>query len=92
MKNTKIFNIAILLFAIALGAMAQTANFSKMSPLVRQAAISAKKTSKSQSSFGIQQKNKASSICAFIKISGNADEVLSNAGCRKLAQFADIYI
>lgn len=92
MKNTKIFNIAILLFVIALGAMAQTANFSKMSPLVRQAAISAKNTSKSKPEFGIQQKNKASSICAFIKISGNADEVLSNAGCKKLAQFADIYI
>jgi len=70
---------------------AQQPHYGKLSPRLRQLVRTHSSrhhaTSKSQHS-----QSKPSSICAFIRISDDADEVLSNNGCRQLAKVGNIYI
>jgi len=78
-----------LLFALALPLQAQRPNYGKMSSMLRQIAHQ-------QNHFQVKGKKARSvnrqKICAFIRITQDADEVLERHSCRKLAQFGDIYI
>lgn len=81
-------------FIAIMSVMAQKADYSKMSSLVRMAARSADRVAYGGTkcpSMSAPMKN-SGSICAFVKIRDNADGVLQNAGCRSLARFGDIYI
>lgn len=79
----------LLLFALALPLQAQRPNYGKMSSMLRQIAHQ-------QNHCQVKGKKARSvnrqEICAFIRITQDADEVLEHHSCRKLAQFGDIYI
>jgi len=72
---------------VLLSASAQRADFRKMSALVRSAVIE-------QSSSRLHKvKPKATPrLCAFVRINGDAEAVLSRNDCRKLAQWGDICV
>ena len=78
-----------LLFALTLPLQAQRPNYGKMSSMLRQIAHQ-------QNHCQVKEKKARSvnrqEICAFIRITQDADEVLEHHSCRKLAQFGDIYI
>ena len=69
--------------------MAQRADYGKMSSLVRRAAMEQKDTRRLAPS---RNHHSSSSICAFVKINQDADLVLQENHCLKLAQFGKIYI
>jgi len=69
-------------------AVAQTADFHKMSAMVRRAVIE-------QRVGPMRQARSTASVprlCAFVRISGDADAVLRQHDCRKLAQWGDICV
>lgn len=82
----------IILFVIGMmGAvmmMAQQADYQKMSSWVRRA-VKTQHTTRRQAPALHRQ---IPSICAFVRISDDADRILEEHHCRKLAQFGDIYI
>lgn len=82
----------IILFVIGMmGAvmmMAQQADYQKMSSWVRRA-VKTQHTTRRQAQALHRQ---IPSICAFVRISDDADRILEEHHCRKLAQFGDIYI
>ena len=82
----------IILFVIGMmGAvmmMAQQADYRKMSSWVRRA-VKTQHTTRRQAPALHRQ---IPSICAFVRISDDADRILEEHHCRKLAQFGDIYI
>lgn len=69
---------------------AQRPQLSKMSPLVRRAALRA------QRSPAIRQapspEGRRPSVCAFVRVQGDGQKILADHGCRSLAQFGDIHI
>jgi subtilisin family serine protease len=68
--------------------MAQRADYSKMSSMVRRAALEHKDTRR----LAPSRNPRSSSICAFVRINEDADQVLKENHCLKLAQFGNIYI
>lgn len=82
----------IILFVIGMmGAvmmMAQQADYQKMSSWVRRA-VKTQHTIRRQAPALHRQ---IPSICAFVRISDDANRILEEHHCRKLAQFGDIYI
>lgn len=67
----------------------QRPNYGKMSSMLRQIAHQQDVAQP----HGRKVKNAhAQEVCAFIRITKDADKVLSENACRKLAQFGDIYI
>ena len=68
--------------------MAQRADYTKMSSLVRRAVIEQKDTRL----LAPSRSYRSPSICAFVKIDQDADQVLQDNHCLKLAQFGNIYI
>ena len=80
--------IVFLLFIfISLGIIAQRPRYEKMSPFVREAMASAlvtKQLTRSQSDDRL--------LTAFVRIDGNAAEVLRQYGCKELARVGDISI
>lgn len=70
---------------------AATDNHSKMSALVRRLSIAQKNSMKANSAEGSHDKGRAG-LCAFVRITGNADSLLTANGCRLLAQEGDICI
>ena len=88
--NKTIIRYCFLIVAAWMTVMAnsQPLALRKMSPLVRQAALEATKTSRRASGMSDNRR-----MTAFVKIDKNAaDTVLSHHGCRKLAQWGDIVI
>lgn len=65
---------------------AQRPIYGKMSPLVRQIVREAVRKAPSKVF------TKSPTLCAFLRIDGNADEVLSQNGCRSLAHAGNIHI
>lgn len=63
------------------------AGFSKMSALVRRAAVENRGSRGAVSATGRRRE-----LCAFVRVDGSADSVFSAHGCRALARFGDIYI
>lgn len=80
--------IVFLLFIFtSLGIIAQRPRYEKMSPFVREAmasALATKQLTRSQSDDRL--------LTAFVRIDGNAAEVLSQYGCKELARVGDISI
>lgn len=80
--------IVFLLFIFtSLGIIAQRPRYEKMSPFVREAmasALATKQLTRSQSDDRL--------LTAFVRIDGNAAEVLKQYGCKELARVGDISI
>ena len=80
--------IVFLLFIFtSLGIIAQRPRYEKMSPFVREAmasALATKQLTRSQSDDRL--------LTAFVRIDGNAAEVLRQYGCKELARLGDISI
>ena len=76
------------LAAIFFSAAAQKTDFSKMSAMVRHAAL-AHRMAKVRSARMSSDEPK---MCAFVRIEGDADSMLQQYGCRKLAQWGDICV
>lgn len=80
--------IVFLLFIFtSLGIIAQRPRYEKMSPFVREAmasTLATKQFTRSQSDDRL--------LTAFVRIDGNAPEVLSQYGCKELARVGDISI
>lgn len=79
--------VSLLFIFISLGIIAQRPRYEKMSPFVREAmasALATKQFTRSQSDDRL--------LTAFVRIDGNAAEVLSQYGCKELARVGDISI
>ena len=80
--------IVFLLFIFtSLGIIAQRPRYEKMSPFVREAmasALATKQLTRSQSDDRL--------LTAFVRVDGNAAEVLKQYGCKELARVGDISI
>jgi len=82
--------LALLVVLCALGATAQDADLSKMSPFVRQLVIGQRAAARRAPG------TPRGELCAFVRVDGTSDAerraVLAEMGCRPLAQFGDIFI
>ncbi len=78
--------LALLVFSVNLAAQ----DFRKMSPLVRRAAIDCKSCRADGRSLASPRNQ--GSICAFVKVNGEPEEMFAETGCRRLASFGDIHI
>lgn len=79
--------VSRLFIFISLGIIAQRPRYEKMSPFVREAmasALATKQLTRSQSDDRL--------LTAFVRIDGNAAEVLRQYGCKELARVGDISI
>ena len=79
--------ISLLFIFTSLGIIAQRPRYEKMSPFVREAmasALATKQLTRSQSDDRL--------LTAFVRIDGNAAEVLRQYGCKELARVGDISI
>lgn len=79
--------VSILFIFTSLGIIAQRPRYEKMSPFVREAmasALATKQLTRSQSDDRL--------LTAFVRIDGNATEVLRQYGCKELARVGDISI
>lgn len=79
--------VSLLFIFISLGIIAQRPRYEKMSPFVREAmatALAMKQLTRSQSDDRL--------LTAFVRIDGNAAEVLRQYGCKELARVGDISI
>lgn len=74
---------------ISLGTTRQAA-YHKLSPLLKQ--LTRQDIRQRREGKLMEKGGKGKEICAFIQISEDGEEVLSNNGCRKLAQAGNIYI
>ena len=86
MKRLTVF--FLLLFILLPNVLSQRADVSKMSPLVRQVMME-------EASVGMQKRlkrNETRSICAFLRVNGDAKKILSAHGCHVFAQYGNIYI
>jgi len=79
--------IMLLLMSVVRCALADNDYASKLSPLVRRAlndvAVDARHRAPSQ---------RGRSICAFVRVEGDAEEIFASNGCTPLARFGDIHI
>ncbi len=78
--------ILLILLVQALGVMAQQADYSKMSSMVRQAVLENRTMMRRMPSAGQRE------LCAFVRVTSNADSLFSRHGCRSLARFGNIHI
>ena len=79
--------VSLLFIFTSLGIIAQRPRYEKMSPFVREAmasALATKQFTRSQSDDRL--------LTAFVRIDGNAAEVLRQYGCKELARVGDISI
>lgn len=85
----KIYLGLLLLIVGVLSSYAQRADYSKMSAFVRQTMLEHAATARQLTRSGAKD---ASKICAFVRIKGDAEEVMRLYDCTRLADFGDIYI
>lgn len=85
--------LLLLLIATAIVAVAQSVAFGKMSPMVRMASFSADENTAGRNfNVGVAGHVGNASICAFVRIKGDAAAVMDKYGCRTLVSFGDIHI
>lgn len=90
MKRT-VFVWVLLLTVV--GTMAQRGNYGKMSSVVRRLALSEHKSELRRASSATESSHRGhASLCAFVRVKGNADSLLAANGCRRLATLGDISI
>lgn len=72
----------------------QRADYAKMSSMVRQLAMEQQLNGAGSMSHlpTRVQSRKEPSLCAFVRVQGDADRVFDAHGCRVLARFGDVYI
>lgn len=85
-----LFFILTMLFAVIGTTAFSQAAFHKMSPLVRNAALSAKQDFRKDKKMSVTSDRR--SLCAFVKVDRDAERTLSRADCRILVSYGDIYI
>ena len=78
--------LTIIVVFTALGAKAQSADYSKMSSMVRRL------TMENRSAMRRSPAKDNRQLCAFVRVKGEGEQVLNDYGCRTLARFGDIYI
>ena len=83
--------ILLLFFAVAPEtALGQTVNYYKLSPMLRR--LVRHETTSGAHHVRRQQAKLPTTICAFVKVDTDAERILSDNGCRLLAQVGDICI
>ncbi len=78
--------LSIIVTMVALEMSAQYADYSKMSSMVRTLTME-NRSAMRRSPAGSQRQ-----LCAFVRVEGDGEQVLTENGCRPLAHFGDIYI
>ncbi|MCI6160486.1 MAG: S8 family peptidase [Prevotella sp.] len=87
----RIYALYVIIWICTVQAMAQRADFTKLSPMLRRICL-AQKNAADKASRSPMKGAQRQSICAFVKIKGEAGQILADNHCRKLEQFGDIYI
>lgn len=77
---------------VVLPAMAQRADYRKMSPLVRHLHHQTVNPSASVRHKMPKSAGRQATVCAFVEVSCRADSLFSANGCRSLARFGNIHI
>ena len=78
---------------IVLPSIAQQAASKKMSTMVRMVAnVENNNHVRSLNKAKVITSENTPSLCAFVRIEGDADAIFNRYGCRRLATFGDIYI
>ena len=90
MNNMKKILLLQVLLLFVSGSFAQRPDYTKMSPLVREAATDAIRQSRQVNS--VSPKKFQPTITAFAKFSSNAENTIEKYGCQQLAKADDIYI
>ena len=83
MRKTIIF---LFLVANVLMAAAQQADYSKMSPFLRQAVLDNRTVMRRMPTAANRE------MCALVRVTGEADSIFSRYGCRSLARFGNIHV
>ncbi len=78
--------ISLVFLFLTLTAWSQQANYAKMSSMVRQLAMETTVRMRRMPSAGDRE------LCAFMRIEGNADSLLSLYGGRSLARFGNLHV
>lgn len=78
--------LTIIVAVNALGASAQYADYSKMSSMVRTLTMENRSAMRRSPIMSDRQ------LCAFVRVDGDGEQVLTGYGCRTLARFGNIYI
>lgn len=81
-----------LLCASLVPAVAQHADLYKLSPMLRRLAVSQRQDSPRRVAGRASTGRRAPRVCAFIRLTADADSLLAAHGCRSLARFGDIHI
>ncbi len=81
-----VFFILLAFFATVSTALAQNADYTKMSSMVRKLTIENHAAMRRSPAHGDRE------VCAFVRITSDGPEVLSRHHCRQLARFGNIYI
>lgn len=90
MKRLLLFIFSLLL---VLPAISQQSARKKMSPMVRMVAdMNENRLVRGGNKAKTEIREKCPSLCAFVRITGDADAVFRRYGCRSLAAFGDIHI
>lgn len=82
------FPTLLLMLLLALPTAAQRPRIEKLSPMLRQLVREQRTTRAAQ----LMTRGSRSEVCAFVRINGEATDVLSPYGGRSLAQFGNIHI
>lgn len=89
-NNMKRILLLQVLILFVLGILAQRPNYTKMSPLVREAATDVIRENRLVRPISIDKYE--ATITAFAKFSNNAENIIKKYACRQLAKIDDIYI
>lgn len=86
--------VCVLLLSLhaVVGASAQKACYNKMSSMVRRIALEHGVGEHDGQRRAPEVSGSEPTLCAFVRLSGNADSTFRANGCRALARFGDIYI
>lgn len=85
-RTMMFYRLLLLLLLAPVTVMAQYADYSKMSSMVRKMTIENRASMRRLPAHGDRE------VCAFVRITHDGPDVLSRHHCRQLACFGDIYI
>ena len=88
MKRKEVL-LLIIMFVGVLSMKAQPTGYGKMSSWIRRLAV--KESVGKRQARPVHSRSRQS-VCAFVRISGDAEQVFQENGCHELARFGDIFI
>jgi len=98
-QRSLLLSFISVLLLLPFAAMAQRVQYSKMSPWLRMLSLEANASDANHGSsghhpFGIARAQSTSRprVCAFVRVTSDAEKIFSDNDCRSLAQFGDIHI